>query len=81
VRLAPRFEYKDRRRPRAQADGTVAVSSQDYALLDVRAGVRLTTLLEVLVDGTNLFDVSYQEVAGVEMPGAKLAVMLVVGSR
>ena len=81
VRVAPRLEYKDRRRPRAQPDGTISVSSRDYVLLDARVGVRLSSLLELLVDGTNLFDVTYQEVAGVEMPGAKMAVMLVVGSR
>jgi len=28
------------------------------------------------VEGTNLFDVSYQEIAGVAMPGAKWAVSL-----
>jgi outer membrane cobalamin receptor len=79
VRVAPRFEYRDRRRPRAHADGSVAVSSQDYLLLDTRVGVRLSSRLELLVDGSNLFDVEYQEVAGVPMPGAKLAAMLVVG--
>jgi hypothetical protein len=30
----------------------------------------------VAVEGTNLFDVEYQEVAGVAMPGAKWAVTL-----
>jgi outer membrane receptor protein involved in Fe transport len=56
----------------------VAVSSQDYVLLDTRVGVRLSPRLELLVDGSNLFDVEYQEVAGVAMPGAKVAAMLVV---
>ena len=65
VRVAPRLEYRDRRRPRSQPDGTVAVSSQDYVLLDTRLSVRLSSLLELMVDGTNLFDVEYQEVAGV----------------
>ena len=78
LRVAPRLEYRDRRRPRAQPDGTVAVSSQDYVLLDTRVGVRLSPRLELLVDGSNLFDVEYQEVAGVAMPGAKVAAMLVV---
>jgi len=31
---------------------------------------------ELAVEGTNLFDVSYQEIAGVAMPGAKWAVSL-----
>ena len=42
VRMAPRLEYRDRRRPRSQPDGTVAVSSQDYVLLDTRVSVRLS---------------------------------------
>jgi outer membrane cobalamin receptor len=78
VRVAPRLEYRDRRRPRSQPSGVVALSSQDYVLLDARVGVRLSSALELLVDGTNLFDVEYQEVAGVPMPGAKLAAMLVI---
>src|SRR5688572_23912095 len=78
VRIAPRLDYRDRRRPRAQPDGTVAVSSQDYVLLDTRLTVRLSSLLELMVDGTNLFDAEYQEVAGVAMPGTKVAAMLVV---
>jgi outer membrane cobalamin receptor len=78
VRVAPRLEYRDRRRPRSRPDGTVAVSSQDYVLLDTRLTVRLSALIDLMVDGTNLFDVKYQEIAGVDMPGAKLAAMLVV---
>jgi outer membrane receptor protein involved in Fe transport len=79
VRVAPRLDYRDRRRPRAQPDGTVALSSQGYVLLDARVGVKLSPRLELAIDGTNLFDVEYQEVAGVPMPGAKVAAMLMVG--
>ena len=75
LRVAPRLEYRDRRRPRAQPDGAVAVSSQDYVLLDPRLTVRFA-IIELMVEGTNLFDASYQEIAGVAMPGAKLAVLL-----
>ena len=81
LRVAPRLEYRDRRRPRVQADGSVAVSSQDYLLLNTRVGVRLSPLLELLVDGSNLFDVAYQEVAGVVMPGAKMSVTLAIRGR
>jgi iron complex outermembrane receptor protein len=79
VRVAPRLEYRDRRRPRAQPDGAVALSSQGYVLLDARVGVRLSPRLELMVDGTNLFDAKYQEIAGVDMPGAKVAAMVVIG--
>jgi outer membrane cobalamin receptor len=78
VRVAPRLEYRDRRRPRPQSDGTVGMSSQDYVLLDTRLTVRLSALIDLMVDGTNLFDVKYEEIAGVSMPGAKVAAMLVV---
>jgi iron complex outermembrane receptor protein len=81
VRVAPRLEYRDRRRPRVQPNGAVAVSSADYLLMDARVSVRLTPQLELQVDGTNLFDATYEEVAGVAMPGAKAAVALVVGTR
>jgi iron complex outermembrane receptor protein len=81
VQVAPRVEYRDRRRPRLQPTGVVALSSEDYVLVDVRLGVRLSPQLELLADGTNLLDHAYQEIAGVDMPGAKLAVMLVVGRR
>jgi len=78
VRVTPRLEYRDRRRPRSQPSGVVALSSADYVLLDARVSVALVPKVELMVDGSNLFDVAYQEVAGVPMPGAKLAVMLVV---
>ena len=81
VRVAPRLEYRDRRRPRVQSNGAVALSSADYMLLDARVSVRLASQVELQVDGTNLFDVTYEEIAGVAMPGAKASVALVVGTR
>ena len=81
VRVAPRLEYRDRRRPRVQPNGVVALSSADYVLLDARVSLRLASQIELQVDGTNLFDVTYEEVAGVAMPGAKASVALVVGTR
>jgi len=81
VRVAPRLEYRDRRRPRVQPGGAIGLSSADYVLLDTRVSVRLASQVELQVDGTNLFDVAYEEIAGVAMPGAKAAVALVVGAR
>ena len=48
---------------------------------DARVARRFTRVLELFVEGTNLFDASYQEVAGVRMPGAAMTVSLVVGAR
>jgi hypothetical protein len=48
-------------------------------LLDVRVGRRLGTLVDVYVDGTNLLDRAYSEVAGVPMPGAAMMVSVAVG--
>ena len=70
--VAPRLEY----RRRTRSTGTT-----DYVLLDARVGRRLTPLLDLFVEGSNLFDVSYQEVAGVRMPGAAMTVSLTVGAR
>jgi len=67
---APRLEY----RRRSRTTGTF-----DYVLLDARIGKRIGRNLELFVDGANLLDESYQEIAGVAMPGATLAVSLVVG--
>jgi len=39
---------------------------------------RLGAHYELAVEGTNLFDVNYQEIAGVAMPGAKWALSLAV---
>jgi iron complex outermembrane receptor protein len=69
-RVSPRLEY----RRRTRSSGT-----SDYALLDVRAGRRVGRLLEIFVEGTNLFDVEYQEVAGVAMPGAAMSVAVAIG--
>ncbi|MGH9203037.1 MAG: hypothetical protein ACRD2A_17565, partial [Vicinamibacterales bacterium] len=72
LRVAPRVEY----RRRSRSTGT-----QDYALLDVRIGRRFGGIYELFVEGTNLGDVSYQEIAGVAMPGAAMSVSLAIGSR
>jgi outer membrane receptor for ferric coprogen and ferric-rhodotorulic acid len=56
----------------------VAVDDRDYMLVDVRLARRFGAHYEVAVEGTNLFDVSYQEIAGVAMPGAKWLVALAV---
>ena len=72
VRLAPRAEYRRRSRTSGQ---------QDYVLLDARVSRALGRALELRVEGTNLFDVSYQEIAGVPMPGAAMSVSLAVGGR
>jgi outer membrane cobalamin receptor len=50
-------------------------------LVDLRVGLRLSPQLELVADGTNLLDRAYQEIAGVDMPGAKLAMMLIIGRR
>jgi outer membrane cobalamin receptor len=70
LRVAPRLELKHRTRPGV---------TQDYALFDVRVGRRLTTEVELFVEGTNLLDATYQEVAGVAMPGASWSVSLAFG--
>ena len=62
---APRLEY----RRRARTSGTT-----DYVLLDARIGRRFSRFVDLFVEGTNLFDVNYQEVAGVAMPGAAMSV-------
>lgn len=70
LRVAPRIEYRHRTR----SSGTF-----DDVLLDARVSRRLGRQLELMVDGTNLFDASYQEVAGVAMPGAAFSVSLAIG--
>jgi outer membrane receptor protein involved in Fe transport len=72
VRVAPRLEYKRRTRPGV---------TQNYLLLDTRIGRRFGGQYELFVEGTNLFDVRYQEIAGVAMPGAAMTVSLAVGMR
>ena len=70
LRAAPRLEY--RRRTRSQG-------GEEYVLLDARVSRRLGPLVEVMVDGANLLDRSYSEVAGVAMPGPTVTVSLAIG--
>jgi iron complex outermembrane receptor protein len=72
LRIAPRVEY----RRRVRSSGTF-----NYVLVDARIAKRVNRLVDVLVDGTNLLDRSYQEIAGVAMPGAAFSVSLAVGAR
>jgi outer membrane receptor protein involved in Fe transport len=65
--IAPRLEY----RRRSRSSGTF-----DYALLDMRLGRRVGRHFDLFLEGTNLFDVSYQEIAGVPMPGASMIASL-----
>ena len=71
-RVSPRIEY----RRRSRSTGT-----SDYVLLDARVGRRISRTLDVFVDGTNLLDASYQEIAGVAMPGAAVSVSLAIRAR
>jgi len=70
--VAPRVEY----RRRSRTTGTF-----DYVLLDARIGKRLNQRFELYVDGSNLLDEKYQEIAGVAMPGATVAVSLAIKTR
>ena len=70
--VAPRVEY----RRRSRTTGTF-----DYVLLDVRVGKRLNDHFELYVDGSNLLDETYQEIAGVAMPGATVAFSLAIKTR
>jgi outer membrane receptor protein involved in Fe transport len=72
LRVAPRLEYRRRTR---------STGTSDYVLLDLRVARRLGPLFDLLVDGTNLFDRRYQEIAGVDMPGAAMTVSLAVRGR
>jgi outer membrane cobalamin receptor len=76
LQMAPRLEVRERRRPYPLAAGGVAVGDRGYALFDLRVSRRFGEHYELAVEGTNLFDATYQEVAGVAMPGAKWAVSL-----
>jgi len=67
--VAPRLEY----RHRSRSAGTL-----DYVLLDTRIGKRLSRRLDLFVDGSNLLDARYEEIAGVAMPGAAVAVSLAI---
>ena len=70
--VAPRLEYRRRTRP---------AGTSDYVLLDARVGRRLTRRLDLYVEGANLFDREYQEIAGVAMPGATMAVGMSIKAR
>lgn len=72
VRVAPRAEFRRRSR---------AAGQQDYVLLDARVSRSLGRGLDLRIEGANLFDVSYQEIGGVLMPGATMSVSLAVGAR
>jgi UDP-N-acetyl-D-mannosaminuronate dehydrogenase len=60
----------------AAADCVVIIT--DHKVFDHAA---IVPLLDVFVEGSNLFDVSYQEVAGVRMPGAAMTVSLALRAR
>jgi outer membrane cobalamin receptor len=66
-RVGPRLEY----RRRSRTTGT-----SDYVVLDARLGRRIGRTVDLFVDGTNLFDAHYEEIAGVPMPGAAVSVSL-----
>jgi len=69
VRIAPRVEY----RRRSRSSGT-----SQYVVLDLRLARRLSPMFDLVVDGTNLLDRRYQEIAGVNMPGAAMMVSVAV---
>jgi outer membrane receptor protein involved in Fe transport len=72
LRLAPRLEYRRRTR---------STGSSHYVLIDTRIGRRFGRTYELFVEGTNLLDANYQEIAGVAMPGAAMSVSLAIGAR
>jgi len=67
--VAPRLEY----RRRSRSTGTF-----DYVLLDMRVSRSIGRGVDLFIDGANLFDRSYQEVAGVDMPGATMSVSVAI---
>ena len=71
LRIAPRIEYKRRSR---------TVGTTDYLLLDARLGRRFGRY-DLVVDGSNLLDASYQEVLGVDMPGRAVTMSIAIGLR
>jgi iron complex outermembrane receptor protein len=71
LRVAPRLEFKHRTR---------SIGEATYTLLDVRVARRFGAI-EASVDGTNLFDQSYQEVALVPMPGRAVTIALSITGR
>ena len=66
VRLAPRLEYRHRTRSSGESD---------YALVDLRLS-RPFGRYEVRLEGTNLGNANYQEIAGVAMPGRAVTIGL-----
>ena len=70
VRVAPRVEYRRRSR---------TPNPEEYVLLDARVSRRFGSLFELMVDGTNLLDEAYHEIAGVPMPGAAFMVSIGIG--
>jgi len=70
--VAPRIEYRRRSRP---------AGTSDYVLLDARVSKRIGRLADLYVEGSNLLDREYQEIAGVSMPGATVAVGLALRGR
>lgn len=66
--VAPRLEYRHRQRNTATTDD---------AVLDLRVS-RAFGRYEVRVEGTNLGDAEYQEIAGVAMPGRAATVTLAI---
>ena len=70
LRVAPRLEYRRRERSSGRSD---------YVLVDARVGRRLGARYELFVEGTNLLDADYEEVAGVAMPGAAMSISLAIG--
>ena len=70
--VAPRIEYRRRSRP---------AGTSDYVLVDARVGRRIASGLDLFVEGSNLLDEEYQEIAGVRMPGATVAFGLALRAR
>ena len=71
-RVSPRIEY----RRRSRTTGTF-----DYVVLDARVGRRIGRSVDLFVDGTNLFDARYEEIAGVPMPGTAVSISLAISAR
>src|SRR5262245_59612704 len=69
-RVAPRVEYRQRKRQ---------PNPEDYVLVDLRLARRFGSLVELHVDGTNLADRDYHEIAGVPMPGAAWMAAVSIG--
>lgn len=71
-RVSPRLEYRHRSRPSG---------ARKYVLLDARIARQIGRQFRLVVDGTNLLDQTYEEIAGVAMPGAAVAVSVAVATR